>query len=366
MLNLVDLECGSLLAKIPTTGIGSPADPNGLSTPTVVDVDGDFITDYAYAGDLYGNIWRFDFTSSNPLQWKLSFTGSPLFTAQSPEGDRQQITSKPVLSVRPGNDGYMLYFGTGKYLESADNVTINQPTPTFYAIWDKWSKDTTLSYSSFTRGELLQQKIIEERTTNGTEARITSDNAVDWLVHQGWYIDLVNTATNKNLGEKQVTSPVLKNGRIFFTTLIANTAACESGGTGWLMVLHATDGSRLANSPFDVNGDGTFDQSDNVPPPGSGTVNIAVSGARSNAGIISGPALIDGVGGASDFVAVSNSSGLVGLGDLFDGGGITPGGGGTPPPTGGPGTGPGDNDNGNLSEIDRGIPFGRILWQQIK
>lgn len=366
VLYVVDLESGSLLAKISTTGVGSPADPNGLATPTVVDVDGDFITDYAYAGDLHGNIWRFDFTSSNPLQWKISFTSSPLFTAQSPEGDRQQITSQPVLSVRPGNDGYMLYFGTGKYLESADNATNNQPTQTFYAIWDKWSKDSTTTYSSFTRSDLLQQTIIEERTINGTEARITSDNPIDWLVHQGWYMDLVNTSTNKNLGEKQVTSAVLRNGRIFFTTLIPSTAACESGGTGWLMVLDATNGSRLNNSPFDVNGDGKFDQDDNVPPPGGGaTDNIAVSGARSNSGIISGPSLIESKSGGSDFIAVSNSSGLVGLGSLFNSGDNTPSGGGGVPPTGGP-NGSDDNSNGAFAEVDRGIPFGRILWQQLK
>ena len=33
---------------------------NGLSSPTVVDIDLDGKVDYAYAGDINGNLWKFD------------------------------------------------------------------------------------------------------------------------------------------------------------------------------------------------------------------------------------------------------------------------------------------------------------------
>ena len=73
-LFVLDLKTGAKLAEI-STGVGSD---NGLSTPTPVDVDGDRITDYVYAGDLKGNLWKFDVTSHHrrvtgrsPLPWRL-------------------------------------------------------------------------------------------------------------------------------------------------------------------------------------------------------------------------------------------------------------------------------------------------------
>jgi type IV pilus assembly protein PilY1 len=53
---------------------------NGIAYITPFDMDGDHITDYVYAGDLYGNLWRFDLTSNNPSSWGV--LGSPLFTTQ--------------------------------------------------------------------------------------------------------------------------------------------------------------------------------------------------------------------------------------------------------------------------------------------
>jgi len=360
VLFVIDLQTG--LANKISTGVGDLTDPNGLSTPTIVDVDGDFIADFAYAGDLRGNLWRFDLTNNNPAMWKVSFANSPLFAAISPEGNRQNITSPPIFNVRTDNNGYMVYFGTGKYLEQTDNITANQPTQTFYAIWDKWSKETgDSSFVAFDRNSLLQQSIIEEQNINGTDARLTSDNVISWTTHQGWYMDMINTATNDNQGEKLVTEPLLRNGRIFFSTLITNSIICESGGTGWLMVLNAEDGRPLTNSPFDVNNDNVFDDKDNVIRPagtpggggggggnGGGTqsVTIAVAGAKSSTGTFSQPTIIEGDSGLIEYVAVSNASGTIGLGDLFGK--------------------KRSSVNGSADEIDRGIPFGRILWQQLK
>jgi len=66
------------------TGIGSASNPNGIAYVTPVDMDGDHITDYVYAGDMYGNVWRFDLTSSTPASWAVSTYGqtsaTPLFT----------------------------------------------------------------------------------------------------------------------------------------------------------------------------------------------------------------------------------------------------------------------------------------------
>lgn len=355
VLYIVDLETGALLKKISTLN-GTALDPNGLSTPATVDVDGDFITDYAYAGDLKGNMWRFDLTSSNPAQWKVSFSGAPLFSTVSPDGPDQFITSKPTVRPRAGDQGYMVYFGTGKYLELTDNSAIGQDTQTFYGIWDKWKKSMgDSSFTAFDRANLLQQTIIEETNSGSVDVRITSDNKADWNIHNGWYIDLIDISINHNQGERVVTSPLARNGVIYFSTLIPVSAVCQSGGTGWLMVLDASNGSRLTFSPFDLNGDGSVNKSDNIASSLGGDP-VGVSGAKSQAGIISKPEIVKSQNRLSQYVIVSNSSGSIGLGS----GVLVP-----PPPSNGGGAGV-SLDSGSGSRVNDSTAVGRVQWQQIK
>ena len=56
------------------------AGANGIAYVTPFDADGDHVMDYVYAGDLHGNLWRFDLTSNNPASWGV--LGTPLFTTQ--------------------------------------------------------------------------------------------------------------------------------------------------------------------------------------------------------------------------------------------------------------------------------------------
>ena len=47
----MNISTGAQIAKIDTL-IGDTSTPNGLATPAMVDLNGDSIVDYAYAGDL--------------------------------------------------------------------------------------------------------------------------------------------------------------------------------------------------------------------------------------------------------------------------------------------------------------------------
>jgi len=355
VLFIVDIKTGTVLKKI-STPIGSVLDPNGLASPTTLDADGDFITDYVYAGDLKGNMWRFDLTSNLPADWKVSFNGAPLLSAISVEGPNQVVTTQPTVVPRSGDLGYMVYFGTGKYLELTDNSSIGQDTQTFYGIWDKWKKSTgDASFAAFNRTNLLQQTIIEETLSGGVDLRITSDNSADWTIHMGWYIDLVNTSTGDNQGERIVTTPVISNGTVYFSTLIPVSAVCQSGGTGWLMALDAIEGRRLTGTPFDINGDGVLNKLDRV---ASSQGYVAVSGAKSQAGIISKPAIIQSQDRLSQYIVVSNSGGSIGLGsDVL----VPP-----PPPPGSPGSGVISTVNGSGSRASISGSIGRVQWQQIK
>ncbi len=82
-----------------STHTGSAASPNGIAFASPVDLDGDHITDYVYAGDLQGNLWRFDLTSSSETNWAL--TPGPLF--KTPAG--QPITTGIVAASGAPSSG---------------------------------------------------------------------------------------------------------------------------------------------------------------------------------------------------------------------------------------------------------------------
>jgi type IV pilus assembly protein PilY1 len=266
-LYVVDIQTGKL---IKTFGPLGDSTSNGLSTPAPVDVDGDNVVDYIYAGDLQGNLWKFQFKDpddpssdpSNPSNWNVAFSGSPLYTAtdDTTAHNRQPITTRPEVGASPTGQGLLIYFGTGKYFESGDSNVTGATAQTFYAIWDK--NDGT---HGFDRSKLQEQTVLTSTTTDGYNLRVTSDNSIAWNTGSndttgklGWYIDLPTT------GERQVSDSVLRGGQIIFTTLIPSQAPCDFGGSSWLMELDASSGSRPATSPFDISGDGRFDSEDLV------------------------------------------------------------------------------------------------------
>ncbi|MCU7836979.1 MAG: pilus assembly protein [gamma proteobacterium symbiont of Taylorina sp.] len=351
VLYIVDIETGILIKKIETkVGISDPASnnvPNGLSTPAPVDVDGDHIVDLIYAGDLYGNLWKFDVSDTNINQWDIAYKhGSdwlPVFTAETDTHIRQAITTRPEVTNHPTGQGYLLLFGTGKYMEIDDAGSSGQNTQTFYGIWDK--DENTLD--AFDRDDLLEQIIIQELLASydtdadgsvdtSYELRHTSDYTPLWHIqsgtptsnpqidengdplatHLGWSLDLLNTQNNtntNNYGEKQVSNSILRNGRIIFTTLLPSTSSCSFGGDSWLMELDAQTGSRLSYAPFDLNNDNVFNRFDFI---NAGDINgdgnddyLPPSGKKSGNGITPAPGII--ADGNTEYKYTSGSSGNI-------------------------------------------------------
>lgn len=278
VLFIVDLRTGTLLKKI-DTGVGTAQDPtglgrpNGLATAAPADLDGDAIADVVYAGDLFGNLWKFDVSDDSSSNWdvfKVSGTPTPLFTACAADlctaTNRQPITARPTIGRHPNGQGVIVYFGTGQFLETTDNNGPAGGKQTFYAIWDNNAQVAG-------RSELQQQSILTEgaftftapdASTVTRQLRVTSNNTVAWGAKKGWFLDLVPPGGTIQ-GERQVTNSVLRGGRIIFTTLIPiDTDPCNPGGESWLMELDAQTGSRLNFSPFDLNKDKQFTTGDYV------------------------------------------------------------------------------------------------------
>ena len=88
---------------------------NGLSTPRPVDLNGDGTVDVVYAGDLKGNMWKFDVSNKvSTGNWDVAFSGKPLYIAKDEGGTRQPITSAPNVRTNKSVGGMMVAFGTGR------------------------------------------------------------------------------------------------------------------------------------------------------------------------------------------------------------------------------------------------------------
>ncbi|MDG1819331.1 MAG: PilC/PilY family type IV pilus protein [Porticoccaceae bacterium] len=319
---ILDAQTGALIKKLDTKQ-GSADDPEGLSRPngiigtSVVDENGDFIADRLYAGDLFGNVWAFDISDSNTGQWASHYGSSsnpqPLFSAEV-SSVAQPITSNLKVKNHPTSEGFLVYFGTGKYLGKSDLTDTRQQT--FYAIWDRKGNNT----NGFSRARLLEQTVTAHSTAStDLRARVVSKTPIQWdngsspveaTEKLGWYIDLPET------GERVHQAPTLRDGRVIFVTVTPANDPCAGEGTSWLMEVDAFNGGRLDESVFDFNKDRTFNSADMINVgdiDGDGEDNyVHGSGIqRKNAGILSRPGIINHPDGRTESKYVTTSKGKV-------------------------------------------------------
>lgn len=306
VLFVLDLN-GNVIKRIDT---GEDA-CNGLSTPSLVDVDGDRKVDYAYAGDLQGNLWKFDLTDSDPRNWNIPFDNGtdpePLFQAED-----QPITTKPDVMRHPTEAGYIVVFGTGKYLEVNDPSNTN--VQSIYGVWDYGSDDDNGAYlGSFNKADgtlsnqpndvtLLEQTEIDFRTVSGYDLRTLSDNPVNWAMdHVGWYFDLPLT------GERVIEAPLIRDGKAIVVSFTPDTSPCSNGGVSIVHEIDAATGERLDEAQFDINEDRIVDVRDLI---NVGDRLLAPSG-RSYSGALKSPTILRMPDQETEMKAFSSSEGDV-------------------------------------------------------
>jgi type IV pilus assembly protein PilY1 len=222
-------------------GTGTTTSPcssscDGIAYVSSVDLDGDHITDYLYAGDLLGNVWRFDLTSSSPGSWAVS-TG-PLFAA----GATHPITSSVVVGVVAGVPGnqIMVAFGTGQKTPLTNTTAASYAgSPQYlYAFWD-WNYSTwnTLAPSAQYASLTTSASGLSSPYTITWSTSATNMTAQTLTVQSGGTVDLAS-------------QPICWQG----------TTACTSGDTsfGWYAALPSTKEQVIYNpllvgSAFSVN-----------------------------------------------------------------------------------------------------------------
>ncbi|MGE8501062.1 MAG: PilC/PilY family type IV pilus protein [Pseudomonas sp.] len=285
VLMLIDIETGNLIKKIPT----ATADTNnGLSTVRVADNNSDGFADYVYAGDLKGNMWRFDLidtSSDNPLargsdlnasNFEVSFGGNPLYTARNSSGQAQPITAPPSLVRHPSMAGYIVMFGTGRYFREADKSNEeNAIVQSLYGVWDRKTTGEPTNTSDapeLTRSDLQEQEFTSTtatfqngQTTVSRTVRILSEEPVAWRNDDqgkyGWYLDLRVGDTID--GERIVNEMAARGQVLFVSSLTPSSDPCSAGLEGWTYGINPFTGGRANFAIFDFNNDGMVNANDN-------------------------------------------------------------------------------------------------------
>jgi type IV pilus assembly protein PilY1 len=261
----IDPNNGAKTVYYLSTRTGSGASPNGIAYTSPADLDGDHVTDYVYAGDLQGNLWRFDLTSNNEANWAVS--PGPVF--KTPAG--QPITTAIVVASGAPSPGMqqqlMLMFGTGKKtpLNNTSPATYVNGTQSLYGVWDwnlkNWNAMSSASYAALTpaatglatvnnyltQANLVQQVVTINAATQNRD--IAANAAICWAgqagcngnaARFGWYINLPGTQ------EQIVYNPELVGQALTVNSLVpavySTTACTNPNDTGFTYVLSAMTG----------------------------------------------------------------------------------------------------------------------------
>jgi type IV pilus assembly protein PilY1 len=288
------------------TKYGSSTVSNGLSAPRGWDVDSDGTVDYVYAGDLQGNLWKFDLSDKNSSKWGSAYTtGStpnPMFVATDASGKRQPITGGVSIGFDPATFKQWVFFGTGKYLETGDPG--NQDVQTLYGLIDEGATIGARSTNLVERFTMVAGSIAG-KPVRGFEPSDTTMPANK----KGWFLDLkMPPKPGTAEGERIVGEPAVIGSVLLVSSIIPDADPCQAGGRGYINALNAFTGASVAANFFDVDGDGQFDDDslshgDGKVPVGS--VDIGV-GMNTDGNLIDKIVVVGGSSGTTGAVGVSN------------------------------------------------------------
>ncbi len=209
-LVVLDLATGTALTTF-TSGI----DDVIAASPTVV-LDANGYIKFAYAVDLDGSVYKFDFRttglqSTSFSEWQMT----KIFQASAGQPAYHRVEPASITE----NSRY-LFFGTG----NQDSPVSDGGTGKFYAIQD---------YDAFwpTTGPLTESDL-----ANLSSSITSLSGGTVGPSQYGWFIDFTSVPSTANdsythTAEKVLSDPVIFYNNVFFTTFTPNAAnPCSGGG----------------------------------------------------------------------------------------------------------------------------------------
>ena len=225
-LFILNPKTGALLETI-TTSTGSLTNPSGLTYASAYIVDySDFTAESVYAGDLLGNLWRFDLTGTGTAAYPAPVKLASFVNAA---GDAQPVTSRPLVEIDPQTLVRYVAVGTGRLLASSD--TNSSSLQSFYAIKD--GNRTAFSTAS-TLPSGVSFPIVRANLTNDSSTLLTG---IASTTSSGWYVDF---GSSSNIAQRVVIDATANFGVIGFAALQPGSDPCNPAGnsTGYAVALN--------------------------------------------------------------------------------------------------------------------------------
>jgi len=227
VLYFLNASTGSVQSKL--VAHGGPN--NGLATPNPVDTDYDGLVDTVYAGDLLGNLHKFQFSKASGANYVLASKGDPdgawryigiLYATGEP------ITMAPAVVKACDGVGQLVTIGTGKLIE-ADDYT-DTSTRSFIAVEDD-KPSSSLTVSSTQLANISYTTTVQ----NGETVRTWS--APNLSGKAGW--KMLFTA-----GERVLSNPGLPadTGAVLIGTTQPGGSACVPSSSGFVNSVNLCSG----------------------------------------------------------------------------------------------------------------------------
>jgi type IV pilus assembly protein PilY1 len=243
-LYVVNARTGALMHKVPTLinggAVGTASSPSGLNKLNAWVESPTFnLTRRFYAGDMRGNLWRFDASNLAAPAANTPDTRAVRLANLAVSGVAQPITIRPELA-QVNYGGYqhpVVLVGTGRYLGISDVET--DALQSIYAIKDPL---TSTGWGNV-RPNLIEQTL--SAYNDSANVRTLTKRQVDWnsSTVAGWYIDLPDD------GERVVTNMGLAFTTLTVASLVPKADVCSGDGYSWLYNLDIGTGSYVNEGP---------------------------------------------------------------------------------------------------------------------
>ncbi len=240
---------------------------DALASPLVVDMEGDYLSDRIYAGNLYGNMYRV-----TSIEKGRTPSVSTLFTFDHTSNDINPIRAKAGYAYAYEPDYIWLYFGTGRYEDQLDKI--NSDSQYFLGVKD-WKEavkpfetyrlaDLAKHQAKFVTADIEIDGTIEQKTYRVVEGSNTTK--------EPWAIELFALQNDWGFSgpmpegsERVLVKPLILGGVVFFVTFIPDEDICAGNGESWLFAVDYQTGLVPDYPVWDINGDGLFNDDDMIP-----------------------------------------------------------------------------------------------------
>ncbi len=238
---------------------------DALSSPLTVDVEGDYVTDRIYTGNLYGDLFRVTDIGKGQVP-----VVEKLFTFNHTNPNVNPIRAKADMAYTKSSGEIWVYFGTGIYEQQIDKTS--SVTQYFFGLQDTASGAPTYELSDLA----LLKAEFKTADVQGTDVVVRTVSGSN-PAHTSWAMEL---GPGPSGSERVTAKPLVIGGIVFFTTFIPDADVCDGSGDTWVFALDYQSGLAAAHPIFDLNRDGKFDDNDKIDTDGDGVKDTVPIGIR--------------------------------------------------------------------------------------